>query len=181
MQVAAGQIGQQPVPPGQQFQLTINTLGRLIDPEQFGDIIIKVRPTSAEHASAALRHHGTPDKRLNDPTRRQSGQRRPPARRGPHRAGLAAIRPVLHARRPAVGGPVDLPASRLERPAHRPRRLRQDGGTEAALSRRLEYRSSTTRRRSSANRSARSSRRCATRSSWWRSWCWSSCKTGGRR
>src|SRR6478736_4817368 len=41
IQVAAGQIGQQPVPKGQQFQLTINTLGRLTDPAQFGDIIIK--------------------------------------------------------------------------------------------------------------------------------------------
>ncbi len=41
IQVSAGQIGQQPAPKGQQFQLTINTLGRLTDPEQFGDIIIK--------------------------------------------------------------------------------------------------------------------------------------------
>src|ERR1700732_1893405 len=41
LQVAAGQIGQEPVPRGQQFQLTINTLGRLTDPEQFGDIILK--------------------------------------------------------------------------------------------------------------------------------------------
>ncbi len=41
LQVAAGQIGQEPVPKGQQFQLTINTLGRLVDPEQFEDIIIK--------------------------------------------------------------------------------------------------------------------------------------------
>jgi multidrug efflux pump len=41
LQVAAGQIGQQPVPKGQQFQLTINTLGRLIDPDQFADIILK--------------------------------------------------------------------------------------------------------------------------------------------
>jgi hydrophobe/amphiphile efflux-1 (HAE1) family protein len=41
LQVAAGQIGQEPVPKGQQFQLTINTLGRLTDPEQFADIIIK--------------------------------------------------------------------------------------------------------------------------------------------
>ena len=40
-QVAAGQIGQQPAPKGQQFQLTINTLGRLTTPEQFGDIILK--------------------------------------------------------------------------------------------------------------------------------------------
>ncbi|MFT3881589.1 MAG: efflux RND transporter permease subunit [Gemmatales bacterium] len=41
IQVAAGQIGQQPVPKGQQFQLTINTQGRLTDPEQFAEIIIK--------------------------------------------------------------------------------------------------------------------------------------------
>src|SRR6516165_3357005 len=41
VQVAAGQIGQQPVPRGQQFQLTINTLGRLTDPDQFADIIVK--------------------------------------------------------------------------------------------------------------------------------------------
>jgi multidrug efflux pump len=41
VQVAAGQIGQPPVPRGQQFQLTINTLGRLTDPEQFADIIVK--------------------------------------------------------------------------------------------------------------------------------------------
>src|SRR4029077_8856494 len=41
LQVAAGQIGQQPAPVSQQFQLTINTLGRLTDPAQFGDIILK--------------------------------------------------------------------------------------------------------------------------------------------
>jgi multidrug efflux pump len=40
-QVAAGQIGQQPVPKGQQFQLTINTLGRLSKVEDFADIIVK--------------------------------------------------------------------------------------------------------------------------------------------
>jgi multidrug efflux pump len=47
LQVAAGQIGQQPVPRGQQFQLTINALGRLTDPEQFGDIILKASSTNA--------------------------------------------------------------------------------------------------------------------------------------
>ncbi len=41
VQVTAGQIGQQPVPRGQQFQLTINTQGRLTDPVQFADIILK--------------------------------------------------------------------------------------------------------------------------------------------
>ncbi|HEX4146773.1 MAG TPA: multidrug efflux RND transporter permease subunit [Pirellulales bacterium] len=47
LQVAAGQIGQQPVPLGQQFQLTINTLGRLTDPSQFGDIILKVSQSNS--------------------------------------------------------------------------------------------------------------------------------------
>ncbi|MEN6406439.1 MAG: efflux RND transporter permease subunit [Thermoguttaceae bacterium] len=40
-QVAAGQIGQPPVPSGQVFQFTMTTLGRLADPEQFADMIIK--------------------------------------------------------------------------------------------------------------------------------------------
>jgi len=40
-QVAAGQIGREPVPQGQQFQLTMSTLGRLTDPAQFADIIVK--------------------------------------------------------------------------------------------------------------------------------------------
>ncbi len=42
IQVAAGNIGQQPVPAGQNFQLTLNALGRLWEPDQFGDIILKV-------------------------------------------------------------------------------------------------------------------------------------------
>ncbi|WP_020468123.1 efflux RND transporter permease subunit [Zavarzinella formosa] len=40
-QVAAGQIGQPPVPNGQSFQYTINTLGRLADEDQFSDMILK--------------------------------------------------------------------------------------------------------------------------------------------
>ena len=41
LQVAAGTIGQPPVSSGQDFQLTISTQGRLLDEQQFGDIIIK--------------------------------------------------------------------------------------------------------------------------------------------
>src|SRR4051794_6941189 len=41
LQVAAGTIGQPPVPSGQDFQLTISTQGRLLDEEQFGEIIVK--------------------------------------------------------------------------------------------------------------------------------------------
>src|SRR5437588_6898255 len=40
-QGAAGQIGQPPVPKGQDFQYTLSTLGRLIEAEQFGEIILK--------------------------------------------------------------------------------------------------------------------------------------------
>ena len=41
VQVAAGRIGQPPAPAGIDFQYTINTLGRLLDPEQFAQIVIK--------------------------------------------------------------------------------------------------------------------------------------------
>ncbi len=41
VQVAAGQIGQPPAPPGIDFQYSVNTLGRLTEPEQFANIIIK--------------------------------------------------------------------------------------------------------------------------------------------
>jgi HAE1 family hydrophobic/amphiphilic exporter-1 len=41
VQVAAGQIGQPPAPMGQNFQYTVNVLGRLTEIEQFEDIIIK--------------------------------------------------------------------------------------------------------------------------------------------
>ncbi|HEX4591227.1 MAG TPA: efflux RND transporter permease subunit, partial [Gemmataceae bacterium] len=52
VQVTAGQIGQQPVPRGQQFQLTINTQGRLTDPEQFADIIVKASPSATVSAGS---------------------------------------------------------------------------------------------------------------------------------
>jgi len=41
VQVAAGQVGQAPSPKEQTFQFTVTTQGRLSDPEQFGDIIVK--------------------------------------------------------------------------------------------------------------------------------------------
>ncbi len=40
-QVAAGQIGQPPVPTGQAFQFTINTRGRLTETAEFGEIVLK--------------------------------------------------------------------------------------------------------------------------------------------
>ncbi len=41
IQVAAGQIGQQPTPKGQVFQYTMTTLGRLENSDQFAGIVIK--------------------------------------------------------------------------------------------------------------------------------------------
>ena len=41
VQVASGQIGQQPVPKDQVYQLNVNTLGRLTNVEQFEDVILK--------------------------------------------------------------------------------------------------------------------------------------------
>ncbi|MHC4351004.1 MAG: efflux RND transporter permease subunit, partial [Planctomycetota bacterium] len=42
VQVAAGQIGAPPSPAGQEFQYTVNAMGRLSDVEQFENIILKV-------------------------------------------------------------------------------------------------------------------------------------------
>ncbi len=41
VQVAAGRLGQEPAPEGQIFDFNISTLGRLVDPVQFEDIIVK--------------------------------------------------------------------------------------------------------------------------------------------
>ena len=55
VQVAAGQIGQPPAPASQSFQYTVTTLGRLTDPSQFADIIVKAQGIGdAEKNSARL-------------------------------------------------------------------------------------------------------------------------------
>ncbi len=40
-QVAAGQVGAPPAPPNQDFQITVDVPGRLVDQKEFGDIIVK--------------------------------------------------------------------------------------------------------------------------------------------
>jgi multidrug efflux pump len=42
VQVAAGRLGAPPAPPGQDFQLTVNTVGRLPNSDEFENIIVKV-------------------------------------------------------------------------------------------------------------------------------------------
>jgi multidrug efflux pump len=44
LQVAAGQMGQSPTVKGQQTQVTLTTLGRLVDPDQFAKVIVKKTP-----------------------------------------------------------------------------------------------------------------------------------------
>jgi HAE1 family hydrophobic/amphiphilic exporter-1 len=51
LQVAAGQVGQFPSPLNQSFQYNIATMGRLSEPDQFGDIIVK----SAEEGRTGMR------------------------------------------------------------------------------------------------------------------------------
>ncbi len=41
LQIGAGQIGQQPAPPDLDYQITVTAKGRLVEPEQFGEIIIR--------------------------------------------------------------------------------------------------------------------------------------------
>src|SRR5271166_6718092 len=43
-EVTAGQVGSPPAPKGQDFQYTLNLIGRLDDPAQFENIIVKVDP-----------------------------------------------------------------------------------------------------------------------------------------
>ena len=40
-QYAAGKIGTEPAPPGQAVVYTVTAIGRLVDPEQFGDIVVR--------------------------------------------------------------------------------------------------------------------------------------------
>ena len=112
LQVAAGQIGQPPNPSrAQQFQLTINTVGRLTDPDQFADIIVKTaqgQSTTSTGANpspstAPAERDGCRDQRPDEPAdEREQPQRtdapghRPgsPARRGAGRRirDAAAVR-----------------------------------------------------------------------------------------
>src|SRR4051794_24959167 len=54
VQVAAGQIGEPPAPPTQDYQYTVTTLGRLQTPEQFGEIIVKSGRDEARDPAARL-------------------------------------------------------------------------------------------------------------------------------
>ena len=47
VQVAAGKIGQSPAPAGTPFEMQVNAVGRLSDPAEFGDIVVRADPPVA--------------------------------------------------------------------------------------------------------------------------------------
>jgi HAE1 family hydrophobic/amphiphilic exporter-1 len=55
VEVAAGQVGQQPAPEGQQYQISVRAVGRLSEASQFDDIILK---TNADGTLVRLRDVG---------------------------------------------------------------------------------------------------------------------------
>ncbi|RAZ80444.1 efflux RND transporter permease subunit [Mesorhizobium atlanticum] len=46
VQVAAGKIGQSPAPAGTAFEMQVNAVGRLSDPKEFGDIVVRANSQS---------------------------------------------------------------------------------------------------------------------------------------
>src|SRR5579863_6091393 len=55
VEVAAGQVGQQPAVPGQQYQVSVRAVGRLSEPAQFDNIILK---TNADGTLVRLKDVG---------------------------------------------------------------------------------------------------------------------------
>jgi hydrophobic/amphiphilic exporter-1 (mainly G- bacteria), HAE1 family len=66
VEVAAGQVGQPPIQPGQQFQISLRAIGRLSEPSQFDNIILKtngdgtlVRLKDVGHAELGAEDYGS--------------------------------------------------------------------------------------------------------------------------
>jgi hydrophobe/amphiphile efflux-1 (HAE1) family protein len=68
VQVAAGALGRPPVPTGLAFQYTLSTLGRLTNPDQFGDIILR---TGADGQVTRLRDVVSDRRRATDDANEQ--------------------------------------------------------------------------------------------------------------
>ena len=181
LQVAAGQIGQQPVPQRPAISAHDQHAGPACRtgavrrhhlegrrPDQTGDGLGGGRLEPGPGRPDERNLSGRPDRSKEGPTARAGPCRRPPA------SSACAMWPASSWARgsttspapstAAVGGGLDLPVARLECARDRRRGLRQDEGAEEPVSRTGSItRSSTTRRRLSASRSTRSSIPCATR------------------
>ncbi len=154
-QVATGQIGQPPVPDGQKLQVPLSTLGRLIEVEQFGEIIVK-------------RSDDGRVVRIKDVARVELGPK--------NRDISCSVNQA-----PAVSLAVfQLPDANALETADIVKAKMKELEQEFPAGESATKKSATTRRPSSASRSTRSSRPCARRCSWWRSSCSCSSRTGGR-
>src|SRR5262249_16168066 len=70
IEAALGQIGQAPMSRAQAFQVPIDTLGRLSDPNRFGDIIVKApatRPAAATGGTPPPGRTGMPSSGITNP------------------------------------------------------------------------------------------------------------------
>ncbi|HXD88666.1 MAG TPA: efflux RND transporter permease subunit, partial [Urbifossiella sp.] len=120
VQVAAGQIGQQPVPKGSQFQLTINTRGRIIEVSEFEDIIVKVGQGGTAGAQAAQQGTSAAMPSMNgmqpaagSATGNQAGTAASPAGQS---SAIVRLRDVVSVRRDGFGG-VELGAQQYDQSA----------------------------------------------------------------
>ena len=102
----AGQIGSEPVPPGQEFTYTVRTQGRLVSPEDFGSIVVRA------NADGSIVH-------LKDVARIELGSQ------------TYNLWAVLMANPAPDHG--HLPVARLQCPFHRPGRKEGDGTGQKAL------------------------------------------------
>ena len=143
VQAAAGVIGASPNVPGLNLQLSVNAQGRLLTPEEFGEIVIASGPDGAVT-------------RLRDVARIELG------------AADYALRSLLDDRS-AVAVPIfQAPGSNAIEIADNVRRVM--GEIKQTCPKAWTTRSSTTPPSSCAPRSVRWSRPCWRRSPWWWSW-----------
>ena len=86
-----GQIGGEPAPPGQQFTYTVRAQGRLMTPEEFGDVIVRANPDGSLVRVQGRRPHRARRAELPADAARFNGKpaarhRRLPAPRAPTRS-----------------------------------------------------------------------------------------------
>ena len=106
VQIAAGAVGQQPVANPVGYELQINTKGRLLDPEEFGNVIIKTGP---------------------------NGEKTLPEERGPHRTRRVRLRAALSAEQQEGRRHPHLPITRRQCAAAVHGRPRHDGRAQEEL------------------------------------------------
>ena len=151
----AGQVGGEPVPPGQEFTYTVRAQGRLASVEEFENVVVRAKPDGSLV-------------RVKDVARVELGAQTY------NQQGRLNGRPAVDHRH--------LPAARLERHRHHAGRDEADGGGEGAVPARPRLRDGARHDAGRERRaSTRSSRRSSRRSPWSSSSCSSSCRASAPR